>query len=330
MKASPDKLPGIALTVILALPAWFLGRMFPIIGSPVLGILFGMMLAFWKRPVWLERGITYTARKLLQYSIILLGFDMNLFNVLTAGKQTIFLMLFTLSATFFTAFIAGKLLKLSSHTTILIGVGTAICGGSAIAATAPLIHAKDEDVARSISTIFLFNIIAAFLFPFLGHILHMTDYHFGLWTGTAVNDTSSVIAAGYAFSTAAGNLAIIVKLTRTLTIVPIIFVLAILTARKTAQHPETRYPLSKVFPWFILGFIAASFMSTFFPIPNGAITLFTNIGKFAVVMAMVAMGLNTPIALLIKNGRKPLLLGFSCWAVLSTVSLLIQYRILKI
>lgn len=317
MKKIIDLLPGIALTAIIAILAWLLGNIFPIIGSPVLGILFGMILAFWTRPTLVESGITFTSRILLQYSIILLGFDMNLFNVFKVGSQTISLMIFTLTTTFLTAFIVGKLLKMDSNTNILIGVGTAICGGSAIAATAPVIHADDEEVASSISTIFLFNVIAAFLFPLLGHTFHMTDYNFGLWSGTAINDTSSVVAAGYTFSNAAGNLAVIVKLTRTLMIVPVTLVLAFYTSRKKTQNSESSYKFSKTFPWFVLGFLAASILSTFLPMPEGAGSILAQMGKFMIVMAMVAIGLNTNMVNLIKNGWKPILLGLSCWAVLS-------------
>lgn len=249
MKTLVNKLPGVALAAIIAVPAWFIGKIVPVVGSPVLGILFGMILAFWKRPQFFDSGISYTSKKLLQYSIILLGFDMNLFNVFKTGKQTLVLMAFTLTAAFLTAYIAGKLLKLDRNTSTLIGVGSAICGGSAIAAAAPVIHADDEEVAHSISTIFLFNVIAAFLFPFLGHVLDMSDHSFGLWAGTAINDTSSVVAAGYTFSNAAGNLAVIVKLTRTLMIVPVTLVLAIYTSRKAKEGPKGSYSILKIFPW---------------------------------------------------------------------------------
>lgn len=329
MKKLNEKLPGILLTAIIALPAWMLGRSFPVIGSPVLGILFGMIIAFWKRPAILENGIKYTSKKLLQYSIILLGFDMNLFHIIKVGSQTIILMVFTLTASFLTAYILGRLLKVEGKTNILIGVGTAICGGSAIAAAAPVIDADDKDVAHSISTIFLFNVIAAFLFPFLGHVLHMTDYHFGLWAGTAVNDTSSVVAAGYTFSSAAGNLAVIVKLTRTLMIVPVTLALAIFTARKKRAEGDINYNISSIFPWFVLGFIAASVISTFLPIPVEVESDLVQVGKFVIVMAMSAIGLNTDIVKLIKNGWRPILLGLGCWAVLSVTSLLVQYSILK-
>ncbi|NLB51642.1 MAG: YeiH family putative sulfate export transporter [Syntrophomonadaceae bacterium] len=330
MKTITNKLPGILIAAIIAIPAWLLGKSFPIIGSPILGILFGMILAFWKRPVIFEDGVKYTSKKLLQYSIILLGFDMNLFNVFKVGSQTLVLMSFTLTAAFVTAFITSKLLKVEGNTATLIGVGTTICGGSAIAATAPVIQANDEEVAHSISTIFLFNVIAAFLFPFLGHVLNMSDYSFGMWTGTAVNDTSSVVAAGYTFSNEAGNLAVIVKLTRTLVIVPVTLVLALYTSRKIADGESGgSYNIAKIFPWFVLGFVAASVVNTFVPMP-GTGSFLAQAGKFVIVMAMASIGLNTNVVKLIKTGGRPLLLGFICWVVLSLTSLGVQSAILKL
>ncbi|SHJ52603.1 YeiH family protein [Parasporobacterium paucivorans] len=330
MKTIISILPGILISFAIAVPSWLLGKSYPIIGSPVLGILFGMILSFWKRPAIFDDGIKYSSKKLLQYSIILLGFDMNLFNVFKVGSETFILMCFTLTAAFVTAFIAGKLLKVEGKTTILIGVGTSICGGSAIAATAPVIHADDDNVAHSISTIFLFNVIAAFLFPFLGHVLGMSDYSFGLWTGTAVNDTSSVVAAGYTFSNAAGNLAVIVKLTRTLMIIPVTLFLALYTSKKTSgTRSGNRYSIAKIFPWFVLGFAIASVVNTFLPLPQGLGSSLAQIGKFVIVMAMASVGLNTNVVKLIKGGNRPILLGFICWAVLSLTSLIVQSAILS-
>lgn len=325
-----NKLPGITLALVIAIPAWLLGNAFPIIGSPVLGILFGMVLAFWKRPSRFNEGITYTAKKLLQYSIILMGFGMNLFNVFKVGKQTLILMFFTLSAAFITAYFIGKLLKINGKIATLIGVGSSICGGSAIAATAPVINANEEEVAHSISTIFLFNVVAAFLFPFLGHLLGMSDQCFGLWTGTAVNDTSSVVAAGYSFSNAAGNLAVIVKLTRTLAIVPITVVLAIYTSKKEARSKEGSYNIIKIFPWFVLGFTAASVISTFIPLPAGVAEFLSKAGKFIIVMAMASVGLNTNVIKLVKNGARPIILGLACWIVIALTSLGVQHFIMGV
>lgn len=330
MKSIINKLPGIGLAALIAIPAWLIGKAFPIIGSPVLGILFGMVLAFWKRPALFGDGVKYTSKKILQYSIILLGFDMNLFNVFKVGSQTLILLVFTLTATFLTAYIAGKLLKVDGKIQTLIGVGTCICGGSAIAAAAPVIHADDEEVAHSISTIFLFNVIAAFLFPFLGHVMGMSDYSFGLWAGTAVNDTSSVVAAGYTFSNAAGNLAVIVKLTRTLMIIPVTLVLAFYTSRQSAGKSKSAYNIVKIFPWFVLGFVAASVINTFVAMPHGVGSFLAQAGKFFIVMAMASIGLNTNVVKLVKSGGKPILMGFICWVVLSLTSLVVQFAILKV
>jgi uncharacterized integral membrane protein (TIGR00698 family) len=330
-----EKVPGIALAALIAIPAWFIGAAFPVIGSPVLGILIGMVLAFWKRPAVFNEGVKYTSKKLLQYSIILLGFSMNLYQIFQVGSQTLLLMAFTLSAAFLAAYFVGKWMRLNGKTTALIGVGTAICGGSAIAAAAPVIRASDEQVAHSISTIFLFNVIAAFLFPVLGHIFSMSDYSFGMWAGTAVNDTSSVVAAGYTFSNAAGDLAVIVKLTRTLMIVPVTLALALFTARgekgkKDAAAQKSGYSIAKIFPWFVLGFALAAVVNTFIPLPGGADNFLAQAGKFIIVMAMASIGLNTNLVKLVKSGGKPILLGFICWIVLSATSLLVQFVILKI
>lgn len=329
MRQITTKLPGIALAAVLAFPAWMLGKAFPIVGSPVIGMLLGMLLAFWKRPPFFQDGIQYTSKKLLQYSIVLLGFGMNLFQVFTVGGHTLVLMAFTLTAAFLTAYLAGKVLKLDRNTKVLIGVGSAICGGSAIAAVAPVIRAEDEEVARSISTIFLFNVIAAFLFPALGHALGLSDYHFGLWAGTAVNDTSSVVAAGYSFSNAAGDLAVIVKLTRTLMIVPVTLALAIFTSRKEAASQSGDFHLRKVFPWFVLWFLCAALVNTLLPLPAGAGQFLSQAGKFLIVMAMAAIGLNTNLPKLVKNGTRPILLGLTCWCVIAVTSLAVQFILLK-
>lgn len=329
-KTSFNKIPGISLALIIAIPAWLTGKIFPIVGSPVFGIIFGMVFALLKRPTYFNAGITYTSKKLLQYSIILMGFGMNLYNVFNVGKQTLVLMAFTLTAAFLTAYLFGKLLKINKNTATLIGVGSAICGGSAIAATAPVINANEEEVAHSISTIFLFNVVAAFLFPFLGHVFNMSDNAFGLWVGTAVNDTSSVVAAGYSFSSEAGNLAVIVKLTRTLAIVPITMVLAIYGSKKNNTNDKNNYNLNKIFPWFVIWFVIASIIYTFIPLQTEITSFLSQAGKFIIVMAMVSVGLNTEIIKLIKNGVRPILLGFICWAFLAITSFAVQHFIMGI
>ena len=335
-------LPGLLLCFGIALIAWILGRQFTIIGGAVFGIVLGMAAGLIKRPEAFDTGIRFTSKKILQYSIILLGFEMNMGNVIKVGTQSLFVMLFTLSASFITAFVIGKALKVPGDMAVLIGVGTSICGGSAIAATAPVIKAKDEDVAQAISTIFLFNIIAVFLFPALGSLFGLSDIGFGMWAGTAVNDTSSVVAAASSWSQRAGNstaleFATIVKLTRTLMIVPITLVLAVYTSRKARKSGTAigtdngksvvkgNYSFKKVFPWFVLGFLAAALMYTFLPIPAAVSAFLVQAGKFLIVMAMAAIGLNTNLRKLLTQSVKPLLLGLCCWTAVAGVSLLVQY-----
>lgn len=314
--------PGVLLAFAIALPAWFLGKQLPIIGGPVFGILFGILIAFWKHPSVFNEGIKFTSKKLLQTAIILLGFEMNLYNVIKVGGQSLLVMLFTLTAAFTTAWLIGRALKLQGNVATLIGVGTAICGGSAIAATAPIIKAEDKEIAYSISTIFLFNVAAVFIFPAIGHFINMSDVGFGIWAGTAINDTSSVVAAGYSYSDAAGSLATIVKLTRTLMIIPITLFLAIYTHRKSSQNAN--FSLSKVFPWFVLGFLVASIVSTASIISPETGKLLAQFGKFLIVMAMAAIGLNTNLKQLISNGIKPILLGMCCWIAVALTSIIVQ------
>ena len=187
------KFTGVVICFLIAVVAWLLGMKFPVVGGPVFGILIGMITAKLVDISSFREGIVLTAKKLLQVSIILLGFEMNLMSVLRVGSKSLMVMIFTLGTAFGVAYIASKVLKIDKNSAILVGAGTSICGGSAIAAAAPIIRAKNEEVAKSISVIFLFNIAAVFIFPALGKIMHLSDVGFGMWAGTAVNDT--VLAA---------------------------------------------------------------------------------------------------------------------------------------
>ncbi len=326
MQKIKSAIPGILLTVLVALPAWILGHQYPIIGAPIFSILFGMILHPFVKPQMpvLKQGITFSTKKLLQMAIILLGFQMDLSRVVKIGGDSLSVMVFTLSTAFIIAYVMGKVLKLDGKMTVLIGVGTSICGGSAIAATAPVIDANDEEIAHSISTIFLFNIIAVFIFPLIGQKLGFSDYGFGVFAGTAVNDTSSVVASATAWSLMSGTntaliTATVVKLTRTLMIVPITLFLSIVESRR---HEGSGFNFSKVFPWFILGFLATTLFNTLFDLPSKELT---TIGKYLIVVAMAGIGVNTNLVKLIRNGYKPLLLGSACWAGVTGVAIVVQH-----
>lgn len=190
---------GLLLCLVIAIPAWYLGKAFPIIGGPVFAILAGMVITmFIKNKGPFESGIKFTSKKILQWAVVLLGFGLNLNVIMETGKQSLPIILCTITVSLVIAYALHKWLKIPEKISTLIGVGSSICGGSAIAATAPVIDADDEEVAQAISVIFLFNILAAVIFPTMGAALGFSTVSgdaFGVFAGTAVNDTSSVTAA---------------------------------------------------------------------------------------------------------------------------------------
>jgi uncharacterized integral membrane protein (TIGR00698 family) len=315
--------PGVALALLIALPSWFFGRIIPIVGAPIFAIVIGMALSFFRRPRSLETGLAFTGKKVLQYAIVFLGFGLDLGVIAKVGVESLSVMVFTIAAALLTAYILGKILRLDPKINILVGVGTAICGGSAIAATAPVIDASEEEVAFSISTIFLFNIIAVFLFPLLGHLMNMSQHSFGLWAGTAVNDTSSVVAAAFSYGDEAGRYATVVKLTRTLMIIPITLALAFWQWKRGTKHGGS-FDLKKIIPWFVLAFLAASLIRTAFGMRAEVASALSEIGKFGICVAMAAIGLRSNPRELVRRGAKPILLGLICWAVVAIVGLAVQ------
>lgn len=331
------KLPGVLLCLVLSIPAYFLGIWLPVVGGPVFGILLGMVVTlFIKDKTFIQAGMSYTSKKILQYAVILLGFGLNISAVLEKGAQSLPIILVTIGTALITGFIVSKILKIKKNVGILVSVGSSICGGSAIAAAAPVINAQDDEIAQSISVIFLFNILAALLFPTLGDVLKLSNEGFGIFAGTAVNDTSSVTAAASAWDGIHNSNtledATIVKLTRTLAIIPITLVLALLRILQEKNRKNTgdnevtgSYSLIKIFPWFVIWFLAASLITTFFNLPVSLINALKWLSKFFIIMAMTAIGLNTNIIKLVKTGGKPIVLGFICWILITASSLAMQH-----
>lgn len=315
---------GLALALLMAAAAYFFGRLVPVVGGAVFAISLGILTAsLWKIPAALHPGLKFTSKYILQLAVILLGFEMNMASVIQVGRQSIWIILLTLAAAFATALLVGRALGVPRKLTALIGVGTAICGGSAIAAASSAIDADDQDISFSISTIFLFNVLAVFLFPLIGHLLSLSDSGFGMWAGTAINDTSSVVAAAYSYSPAAGAFATVVKLTRSLMIVPITLALALLHARISSA--ETHFNLARVFPWFIFGFLLAALVSTFALLPPEILKSLALAGRFLIITAMAAIGLNTNLQAFRTAGPRALLLGAATWLAVMLTSLAVQF-----
>lgn len=328
---------GVLLCFCIAVPSWLLGQQFPIIGGPVIAILAGMVLTLLlKDKAVFEAGIKYTSKKILQYAVILLGFGLNLQVILQTGKQSLPIIVSTIGTSLIIAYVLHRAMHIPGKISTLVGVGSSICGGSAIAATAPVIDADDEEVAQAISVIFFFNVLAAILFPTLGAMLGFDTTSgdaFGVFAGTAVNDTSSVTAAAstwdsmYGLGSATLDKAVTVKLTRTLAIIPITLVLAFLRTRKERGN-DTKVSIKQVFPFFILFFIGASVITTVATSMGISADIFTplkELSKFFIVMAMAAIGLNTNIVKLVKTGGKPILMGMACWIGITAVSLVMQH-----
>jgi len=318
-------LPGILLSFGIAAVSIFLGGLLPLIGSSVLAIVFGIVLNnSMKLPAAFKEGLSYSGKKLLQYSIIFLGFSMSIGRVSETGISSLRISLITILIAFLAAYLAGRFFKMNRVLTILIGFGTAICGGSAIAAASPILEADEEEIALSISTIFFFNILAVFIFPFLGHLLQMSDAFFGTWAGTAINDTSSVVAAGYTYSSSAGDLATIVKLSRALMIVPACLIFAAYRYIQSKQSAQ-KTNLKQIFPWFIAWFVLASLVSSLGFLPAAVIPYTKFISQWLMAMALAAIGAKVSFKQFKQAGAAPLLTGAFAWFCVAVSSLIIQY-----
>ena len=330
-------IPGILLSVGVAALACFIESLLPIhlIGSAVIAMFIGMSVNhFLKDRKVLSAGLKFTSKKILKFAIILLGLSLNITTILTVGKMSLTVMIFTLLTCFGGGHFIGRALGLNWKLSNLISAGTGICGGSAIAAIAPTIDADDSDVAYAMSATFLFDMAMIVLFPIMGRALGMSDQAFGIWAGTAVNDTSSVVATGYAFSEAAGDFATMVKLTRTLAIIPTVVTFAFIQLRLKRKEAlatsasgdalKANFSISKIFPWFILGFLAMSVVASVFPIPAAVVSGTKRISKFLMVCALAAIGLNTSFSSMKKAGIRPMIHGFIISALVAVVALVVE------
>ena len=333
---------GVLFALVVAVPAWLLGRRFEVVGGPVFAILIGMVLALLvpaEKGEPLQAGVRFTSKKVLQWAVILLGFGLNLSQIAQVGATSLPVIVSTIATSLAVSFLLCRALNIPGKISTLIGVGSSICGGSAIAATAPVIGADDEEIAQAISVIFLFNVIAALVFPTLGGVLGLTNEGFGLFAGTAVNDTSSVTAAAAAWDgmhPGANTLdsATIVKLTRTLAIIPITLALAFWQVRQARRATATgegsataagTFDLKRIFPFFIVFFVLASVVTTVFSLPAAITAPIKELSKFLIIMAMAAIGFNTNIVKLVRTGGKPIVMGLACWVAIAVVSLGMQH-----
>ena len=340
MKALKDTLPGFLFCLVIAVPSWFLGKQFPVIGGPVIAIIAGMIITLLiKNKSLLEKGVKFTSKKILQWAVILLGFGLNLNVIFQTGTQSLPIIIITIGISLVISYVLCRIMHIPGKISTLVGVGSSICGGSAIAATAPVIDADDEEVAQAISVIFFFNVLAALIFPHMGTLLGFSTTSgeaFGIFAGTAVNDTSSVTAAAstwdamYNLGSQTLDKAVTVKLTRTLAIIPITLVLAFIRTKKEKNAGNGKVDMKKIFPFFILYFVLASVITTAagqIGISSAVFTPIKELSKFFIVLAMAAIGINTDIIKLVKTGGKPIFMGLCCWIGITAASLILQHTL---
>ena len=332
MKKIRRIVPGFALAIFIAIIAKFVENILPmhLIGGSVIALFIGMFLNnYINTDGILSDGIKFTSKRLLKFAIILLGASLNIKMVLNVGRLSIFVMIFTLATCFGLGHFIGKALGLNWKMSNLISAGTGICGGSAIAAIAPVIDAEDTDVAYAMSATFLFDMLMIVLFPIMGKALGLSDIAYGLWTGTAVNDTSSVVAAGFAYSEAAGDFAVMVKLTRTLSIIPTVIIFSLINnhiKKKDGIGKEShKLSITSILPYFILGFLIMVGLNSAGVFRKETSDLLKNVSKFLMVAALAAIGLNTKFNEMKKSGINPMIHGFIISLLVVIVAISVEY-----
>ncbi len=327
--------PGFLAALAVAALAKWLESLLPIhlIGASVIALFIGMGINALRKPSKLfSAGLKFTSKKILKFAIILLGASLSIGTIMNVGRFSLTVMCFTLLTCFGGGYFIGRALSLNWKLSNLISAGTGICGGSAIAAIAPVIDAKDTDIAYAMSATFLFDMAMIVLFPIMGSALGLSDMAYGLWSGTAVNDTSSVVAAGYAFSEAAGDFATMVKLTRTLAIIPTVIIFSLIQSnlqrRNSGENASgTAVSIRTLFPWFILGFLVLALLNSLGLIPSAVSAAMKAGSKFLMVSALAAIGMNTSFREMRRSGAMPMVHGFIISALVVIVAIAVEYAV---
>ena len=309
---------GVAICFGVAAVSVLLEELIPggVLGASIIALFLGTIINSFFHPKWIQPSLKFTSKRILKIAIILLGASLSVKTIMSVGKLTFFVIIFTFAMCFGGGYFVRKIFGLNWKLGNLISAGTGICGGSAIAAIAPVIDAEDKDIAFAMSSTFLFDMIMVALYPLMGKWIGMSDMAYGIWAGTSVNDTASVVASGYAFSEAAGDFATMVKLTRTIAIIPTVLVFAYIGTRIKQKELQTanagrKVNLMKVVPWFIGGFLLLAAVNSVGLIPAGASVLIKSASKFLMVTALAAIGLNTSLLDFKRAGLAPMFYGIT-------------------
>ena len=299
-----------------------------LLGASIIALFTGTIINSFFHPAWIKPALKFTSKKILKAAIILLGASLSVSTILSVGKMTFFVMIFTFTMCFGGGYFIRKLFGLNWKLSNLISAGTGICGGSAVAAIAPVIDADDKDIAFAMSSTFLFDMVMIAIYPRLGRALGMSDIAYGIWAGTSVNDTASVVASGYAFSEAAGDFATMVKLTRTIAIIPTVLVFAWIGVRMKKKEIQIsgdgkKVNMIKIIPWFIGGFSLLAILNSAGVIPAAVSGIMKTASKFLMVAALAAIGLSTSISDFKKAGLKPMFYGITIDTLVTLTALVV-------
>ena len=321
---------GIAICFAVAGLSVFVEKLIPgeLLGASIIALFMGTIINSFFHPSWMKPALKFTSKKVLKGAIILLGASLSVNTILSVGKMTFFVMIFTFAMCFGGGYFIRKLFGLNWKLSNLISAGTGICGGSAVAAIAPVIDADDKDIAFAMSSTFLFDMVMIALYPIMGKALGMSDIAYGIWAGTSVNDTASVVASGYAFSETAGDFATMVKLTRTIAIIPTVLVFAYIGTRikqkeMQAANNGQKVNLMKVIPWFIGGFLLLAILNSAHCIPVAVSGIMKSTSKFLMVSALAAIGLGTSITDFKKAGLAPMFYGITIDTLVTLTALVV-------
>ena len=321
---------GVLICFAVAALSVLLERLIPgeLLGASIIALFMGTIVNSFFHPVWIKPALKFVSKKILKFAIILLGASLSINTILSVGKMTFFVMIFTFAVCFGAGYFIRKLFGLNWKLGNLISAGTGICGGSAVAAIAPVIDAEDKDIAFAMSSTFLFDMVMVALYPVMGRLLGMTDIAYGIWAGTSVNDTASVVASGYAFSEIAGDFATMVKLTRTVAIIPTVLVFAFIGTRIKQKEMATagngkKVNLLKIIPWFIGGFLVMALVNSLGWIPAVASGVIKGSSKFLMVTALAAIGLGTSLTDFKKAGLRPMFYGITIDTLVTITALVV-------
>ena len=321
---------GVGICMALACVSIMLEELIPggILGASIIALFLGTIINSFFHPKWIEPALKFTSKRILKIAIVLLGASLSVRTILSVGKMTFFVMIFTFAMCFGGGYFIRKLFGLNWKLSNLISAGTGICGGSAVAAIAPVIDAEDKDIAFAMSSTFLFDMVMIGIYPIMGKALGMSDIAYGIWAGTSVNDTASVVASGYAFSEIAGDFATMVKLTRTIAIIPTVLVFAFIGTRLKQKEMQNagggkKVNIVKIVPWFIGLFLLLAIVNSIGFIPAGVSSVMKSVSKFLMVTALAAIGLGTSIQDFRKAGLSPMFYGITIDTLVTLTALVV-------